>query len=83
MTPLPRLQITHLQQLEHSKEVSSRESPTKDRVIAQLGRLIVLVTQGHNWGSHCGAQIFRLPLEHKDMNFCPPIVSCLVLTHIM
>lgn len=38
------LWFTYLQQFKYSKEVPSREAPTKDRVIAQPGWLIVLVS---------------------------------------
>ena len=56
---------SYLQQLKHSKEVPSREVPTEDGVIAQLGGLIVLVSQCHNWRRHRGTQIFWLSLEKK------------------
>lgn len=58
-------QTSYLQQLKHSEEVPSREVSTEDGVIAQLRGLIVLVSQGHNWSSHRGTQIFWLSLEKK------------------
>lgn len=55
--------LAHLQQFKHGEEVPSREVPTKDGVIAELGWLIVLVSELHNRSGHCGTQIFRLSLR--------------------
>lgn len=78
MTCASHVSFTYLQQLKHSKEVPSRQVPTKDGVIAQPGRLVVLVSQLHHGSSHCGAQVFWLPLTQKRSESLSLIVTYLL-----